>query len=367
MGSPAIKKILIVNIFGIGDVLFTTPLLSNIKKNIPDAFIGYVVNARAVSVLQNNPHIDHLYIYDRDEYQAMYQKSKGLFVKRGKEFLSLLKKEKYDLLIDLSLNSWVGFWAWALGIPHRAGFDYKQRGRFLTQRVKFAGYEDRHVVEYYLSLLSELGFNVTPQTLSLPITKEDERWADLFLSKQGLTADEMKIGLVPGGGASWGADAPYKRWPAQKYAELADKIIENLKTPIILLGDEKEIKLCEEIAGIMKHKAILACGRTSVTQCGALFKQCTLAVVNDGGPLHIAVASGLKTVSIFGPVDENVYGPYPRADHEVVTSEIACRPCYRQFRRASCQHISCLHHITVDAVYQKVKAKLEKTKEFSFN
>jgi ADP-heptose:LPS heptosyltransferase len=218
-----------------------------------------------------------------------------------------------------------------------------------------------------LDLLKELGFNVSIEPLSLPIAKDDEVWADMFLSKQGLGADETKIGLVPGGGASWGPDAVYKRWPAQKYAELADKLIENLKTPIILLGDQKERELCEQIAGLMKHKVVLACGRTNVGQCAALFKQCALAVVNDGGPLHIAVASGTKTVSIFGPVNENVYGPYPGDRHAVVTSDIACRPCYHQFRRANCEHLSCLHNIQVDSVYQKVSQLLNNTPKFSFS
>ena len=131
-----------------------------------------------------------------------------------------------------------------------------------------------------------------------------------------------------------------------------------MKAPIILLGDEKELALCQQIAGLMKHQGILACGRTTVGQCAALFKQCALAIVNDGGPLHIAVASGIPTVSIFGPVDENVYGPYPRANHVVVTHELACRPCYRQFRRASCDHISCLQTIEVEDVLRKVELLL---------
>ena len=350
----SIKKVLVVNIFGIGDVLFTTPLLTNIKKNIADAFIGYVVSGRAATILENNPNIDQLYIYDRDEYQTVLKQSRGLFLKKIGELLKLLKKEKYDLLIDLSLNGWVSFWGWSIGIPQRVGFNYKRRGWFLSKGIDFKGYENRHVIEHYLSLLEELGFTIYREPLQLPIAKEDGLWANLFMSKEGLATSDMKIGIVPGGGASWGKDAAYKRWSPQKYAELADKIIENLKTPIILLGDITEKELCEQIANLMRHPVVLACGRTTLGQCSALFKECTLAIVNDGGPLHIAVASGTRTVSIFGPVDENVYGPYPRDNHFVVTSDIACRPCYRQFRRASCEHVSCLNNIEVDDVFHKV-------------
>ena len=73
----------------------------------------------------------------------------------------------------------------------------------------------------------------------------------------------------------------------------------------------------------------------------------------------MAVAAGAKTVSLIGPVDENIYGPYPMTGHGVVTKEIACRPCYRKFRRADCDHISCLRQITVDEVFKKVEEILK--------
>ena len=83
-----------------------------------------------------------------------------------------------------------------------------------------------------------------------------------------------------------------------------------------------------------------------------------------GAPYNMAVALGIPTVSIFGPVDERIYGPYPNKGHTIVTYPIACRPCYRQFRRASCDHMFCLNKIEVQVVYEVVKkfllAKLHK-------
>jgi ADP-heptose:LPS heptosyltransferase len=81
-------------------------------------------------------------------------------------------------------------------------------------------------------------------------------------------------------------------------------------------------------------------------------------IVNDGGPLHVAVAAGVQTVSIFGPVDENVYGPYPIGSHIVIKKEIACRPCYQRFRKAVCGHISCLSQITVEDVLERIEGVL---------
>ena len=78
-------------------------------------------------------------------------------------------------------------------------------------------------------------------------------------------------------------------------------------------------------------------------------------IVNDGGPLHIAVAAGVQTASIFGSVDETVYGPYPIGSHIVIKKEIACRPCYQRFRKAACGHISCLNQITVEEVLERIE------------
>jgi len=108
----------------------------------------------------------------------------------------------------------------------------------------------------------------------------------------------------------------------------------------------------------MGHEPVKLFGKTSIGQFGALLSKCSLAIVNDGGPLHVAVAVGTRTVSIFGPVDEGVYGPYPNADHRVVKKEIPCRPCYRQFHRAICDHVSCLNDLGVEEVYQEVESAL---------
>ena len=177
-------------------------------------------------------------------------------------------------------------------------------------------------------------------------------------ANQAFSNGNPVIGLVPGGGASWGEEASYKRWPAEKYAKLADKLIENFSAATILMGDKSEFDLCTKVSGMMSRSPVMACGETTISQFAALAKKCSLMVVNDGGPLHVAVASGTQTVSIFGPVDEGVYGPYPKQNHIVIKKEIACRPCYRRFRKAECQHISCLNQLSTEEVLERVKEAL---------
>ncbi len=352
------KKILIINTFGIGDVLFTTPLISNLKAAYPDAYIGYLCNRRTSPLLEHNPQVNRIFIYARDELNLIYKRSKWQYWKVFGAFVQGIKDEHFDIVLDVSLSGFTAFLTWRIGIPYRVGFDYKRRGFFLNKKIPFKGYEDKHVVEYYLDLLREIGVPVAHRALELSVVKEDTDWASGFLKENGVSGRGPVIGLVPGGGESWGKEAVYKRWPAEYFAKLADKLIEKSNAQIILMGGPAESQLCQEIVSKMRHPCLSACGKTSLSQFAALTRQCSLIVANDGGSLHVAVATGSKTVSIFGPVDDVVYGPYPVAGHTVVKKNLACQPCYRRFRRAKCEHIRCLNDLAVEEVFRKVEAVL---------
>ncbi|MBN1870607.1 MAG: lipopolysaccharide heptosyltransferase II [Candidatus Omnitrophica bacterium] len=353
------KKILIINTFGVGDVLFTTPLMRNLKTSFPGIFIGYICNRRTAALLERNANVDRIFIYERDEFHSVYQRSKLALAAKFRRFLNEVRDERFDLVLDVSLSRGTAFLTWLIGIKLRIGFSYKNRGIFLNRKIPLSGYEGKHVVDYYLSLLQEIGGVVRSRELELTLNADDARWAEDFIaSNRVILKGRPVIGIVPGGGASWGRESAFKRWPAEKFAKLADKLIEKFSAATILMGDKNETDLCSEVAGRMSHQPVMACGKTTITQFAALAKKCSLMVVNDGGPLHIAVASGVRTVSIFGPVSEEVYGPYPIGNNIVVNKAIACRPCYRNFRRARCEHISCLNQLTVEEVSERIKEAL---------
>ena len=351
-------RILIINPFGIGDVLFTTPLIANLRLAYPNAKITYLANRRTADILQANPQIAQVVVYERDEFVAVYQRNPLAFVKKWMDLGHQIKQEGFDVVFDFSMNGALGFLTLAAGVKERIGFDYKGRGRLVTRRISLSGYEGRDVVEYYLDLLTFIGVPVVERTMSLTVSPKDAQWALDWLKAKGLDGKTDLIAMIPGGGASWGAGAKNKRWPAAKYAQLADKIIAKTKAAIILMGDLKEEALCEELAREVQSPVFSAVGQTSVLQMAALMRHCRLVIVNDGGPLHIAVASGVKTVSIFGPVDPMVYGPYPKEGHGVIQKGLPCQPCYRKFRMAQCNHVSCLNDLSIDDVYRKVESLL---------
>ena len=121
---------------------------------------------------------------------------------------------------------------------------------------------------------------------------------------------------------------------------------------MVVLGDSRERDVCDDIQKKMKAKAIMACGKTTLRNFLGLINRCGLIITNDGGPLHMAVGLGLNTISIFGPVDEKIYGPYPVTKKHIVISksDVPCRPCYKKFKYKICEDRSCLKSIKADEV-----------------
>jgi lipopolysaccharide heptosyltransferase II len=349
------KKILIINPYGIGDVLFTTPVIKNLRLAYPQVHIAYLANRRTADFLKVDPNINQVFVYERDEYLEAYRKNFLEFARKWFSFFDAIRREKFDVVFDFSLNSSFGFLSFACGIKKRVGFDYRKRGRFLTDRVPLVGYEEKHVVEYYLDLLRAAQISIKTTQIKLDVPDRDIQWAKEWLESHKIDPAKPLIAVLPGGGASWGKAAKNKRWAPLNYAHLIDKIIENFDAVIILMGDSKEEELCREVVSLAHFPLHFAVGETSLLGLAALLLRCQGAIVNDGGPLHVAAAVGKKTVSIFGPVDPLVYGPYPAANHTVVQKGLPCQPCYRRFRMSSCSHISCLRDLSVEEVYRKVQ------------
>jgi heptosyltransferase-2 len=251
-----------------------------------------------------------------------------------------------------------------IGIKKRIGFNYRNRGRFLTSKVDIKNFDDKHVIDHYMDVLKLL--NVDFKELSIRpkicVSQDDLKWADKVLADKGLGGTDTIVGLVCGCGASWGPDAIRRRWDKKRFAELADRMIDRYKAKVILLGDKKECEISRDVAKAMKNSVVDLCGETSVGQMAALISRCNVVITNDGGPLHIAVGLGVKTVSIFGPVNEAVYGPYPKDEkHIVITNNgVTCRPCYKKFRYNKCNNRVCLDSISVDEVYAAVEKAIER-------
>lgn len=355
------KKFLIINPFGIGDVLFTTPVVKAIRRAYPDSHIGYWCNDRARDILKNNPNIDKIFALSRGDLKKIFSQSRLAGISKFLSLLHKIKKGKFEICLDFSLDHRYSLISKLLGIKKRCGFNYKKRGRFLTDRIDIDCYAQKHVVEYYCGLLKFI--KVTPETknLDLYVTSQGKIKAAGLFKKLGINDKGLIIGIAPGAGASWGKDAGLKHWPAIKFAQLADKLINELKAQVLILADALEVPITEKIVSAMQNKPVDLTGKTSLEELIAVINNLEILVTNDGGPLHIAAALGKKTVSFFGPVDPKVYGPYPENErrHIVLSKALGCSPCYRNFQINPCQrNKECLKAISMEEAFLAVNRLL---------
>ena len=206
-------------------------------------------------------------------------------------------------------------------------------------------------------MLKFLDITAKDKNLELLVSKESNQKAKIILRRFGINDSDLIVGIAPGAGASWGKNAATKHWAATKFAQLSDRLINEFNAKVLILGSPAEKNIAEAIMYSMKNKAVDLVGNTSLDDLFGIINNLHVLVANDGGVLHTAVALGKKTVSVFGPVDERVYGPYPVSKiHEVVKKDIECRPCYKNFRLGICEkNKECLNSITTDEVFEAVR------------
>lgn len=301
------NKILIVNVNWLGDVLFSTPFIRALKKNYPKSFITCMIMPRCLEVLEGNPYIDEIIVYDQDG------RHKGIFGKM--ELVSSLKKKKFDAAVILRKSLTRSIMLYLAGIPKRIGYCYKKTSLFLTDNIPLPK-GVLHKSDLFLNIAKELGVKKVEKRYDFPIGELDRIFARDFLEHNFVDFDDLLVAVNPG--ANW----PPKRWPEQNFAYLADRLIDELGAKIVITGAKKDYTIAEGILRNMKHLAINATGKTTLKQLGGIFERANLAITNDTGPMHIAVACGTNVISLFGPTDPSITGPWGEGSYKVIQKEI---------------------------------------------
>ncbi len=355
------KKVLIINPFGIGDCLFTTPVIASIKDRFNGVFIGYWSNLRVKEILEDNPKVDRVFALSRGDLKKIFLKSKKQGFKALIDLWREIRDEGFDVVLDYSLDHRYGLLCKLAGINKRIGFNYKGRGRFLTKKVLLLGYQSRHIVDYDLDLLRVEGIVPSRSNLEAGVSRLARADAGKLLRGQGIEPRDPILAIAPCAGTSWGEKGLLKHWPVQNYAKLIDTLINSFGGKVVILGDSAEARHVQAIIRKLRQKPVNLAGKTTLKVLSAIIQRSKLLVTNDGGPLHIAVALGTKTVSFFGPTDPFVYGPYPmdRSRHIVLKAGIECSPCYNRFKLEDCKRKKdCLKRITPQMALEAVETLL---------
>ena len=358
------RSFLVINTFGIGDMLFSTPLLRNLRDNFPKAKIYYLCNKKTAPLLKNHPLVHKIFVYERDDFVAEQKRSFFLAIIKYWRFISEIRSERIDCAIDLSLNVQFGFFAFLAGIKNRIGLDYKNRSKFLNKKFKIEGFTDKHAADYYLDVLKLIGLHVKKCALEIYSDLKSDRWADDFFGKNGIKDGDLVIGVAPCGGDAFGKDNHLKRWPADKFSRLIDELVKAHKAKVFIFAGPKEKKDVEGIMSSLGTKVgVFEFSEESLERTVSLVKRCDLFISNDTGILRFADALGKRIVALYGPIDEKVYGFYPYRDdiNVVIKKDLPCRPCYRNFRLNVCgRDRECLTSISVDEVFTAAGEVLKK-------
>ena len=344
--NPLKQKFLIIKLSSIGDIVHALPFLRTLRANYPHAHIAWVIEESFQDLIKCNPDLNEV-IPVRTKYWR-----KNLNIKSWNEIYQtkkLLKGRYFDWTFDLQGLIKTGFIARMTGAPNRAGF---HRGNcrekintwFNNHHSKYLS-ADSHIVDRCLSQLSVLGEFQPQAEFSLPIRAEDERISEVFMTKNSKLTEKPIAGINPGAGF------PTKLWSVERYAQLGDKLTEELGFSILLTWGPGEEELVRNIASSMKQKSWTA-PATTIAESIGLYKKLALFVGSDSGPFHICWALGIPTVSVWGPTDPNRNGAYSKK-HKSVFQKLNCSFCWK--RRCPLGTTECMDKVTVQNMFDAAK------------
>lgn len=335
------NRILIVNVNWLGDVLFTTPFIKAIRRRFPEGFIACMVVPRCKELLEDNPYLDEIIIYDEEG------RDKSLLGKL--KLIMRLRRKRFDGAFILHRSFTRALMVFLSGIEMRIGYKTKHRGFLLTKPLEEPGL-DLHKVEYFLNIAKNCGIDVSDKDYEFFVNGNERMAIDRFLKDRGVEKKDILVVLNPGG--NW----PPKRWPKERFAELSDRLSNELKIKTVVTGALKDSGLGREIVDLSQDQSINACGDTSIRRLGALMERADLVVSSDSGPMHLALGVKTKVIALFGPTSNLITGPYGSGDYAVLKKDVECPvPCYN----FNCKDYRCMKAITVDEVFEKAKEMLQ--------
>ncbi len=241
------------------------------------------------------------------------------------------------------------------GIPYRMGFDTDSRSFLLTHPVTLTPSTlELHHVDYYLTLIRELGIEALSQTPTLHLDEKTINLGKEILNLVGIKKGSLVFAIAPG--AAYG---PAKTWPLENFREISTWLNTELGAHVIVLGGPMETELGRAISEGSKMILNL-CGKTSLKEVMGLLSLCRGLICNDSGLMHLAAGIMVPLVAIFVSTDPAKTGPLSPAKR-VLTAEISCSPCFRK----TCTHgtYQCQKEITTGMVKAALLELLEETHE----
>jgi lipopolysaccharide heptosyltransferase I len=309
-------RICLVKLSSLGDVIHALPVARALRHARPRAHVTWVVESREAALLRDHPDVDRVLAVDTRRWRlARRPGSAATALRECRAVLRMLREARFDAVVDLQGLMKSALFVRATRAPLRVGFTAGRCREPLaalatTTRVRPPG-TARHVVDQYLALLGPLGVEAPAVEFHVPERPAAGRRIETFLAERGLDPAAGLVAVNPGAGR---AD---KRWPAERFRALAERLVTEAGAPVVAVWGPGEEMLARSIVTELPG-AVLA-PATDLDELSELLRRCRLVVAGDTGPLHLAAALGTTCLGLFGPTRGERNGPYgPR--HVVIQS-----------------------------------------------
>jgi heptosyltransferase-2 len=349
---PEPTKILVVQPNWVGDAVMATPALRALRELYPSAHISYLMRRYVKPLYVGMPWADQLITYRTGKTKA--KAGKGQFF----DLAARLRAGHFDLAVLLPNSFRAALVCKMALIPRAIGYDRDGRGFLLTDKllpVKERGkFVPSPIVKSYLGIAHYLGSDYRDTRLQLFVTPGEAREANDVFARCGLDP-ELHRPAASGGpplvllnpGAAFGAA---KCWKPEYFAELADRLMDELNATVLLSAAPKERPIVESIKRQMRHAPVdLSNKGTTLGSLKEIVRRCDLMVTNDTGPRHIAAAMDVPVVTIFGPTHPEWTEIYYAKERQVAV-KVFCGPC--QKKTCPLDH-RCMTRVTPGMVYEK--------------
>ena len=315
-----IKRILVITLSNIGDIILTTPVIRALSKEFPGSRIDVMVGPNGKDIFDKDPRVFKLVVYD-----------KHISIAEKRRLQLKLRKLKYDLVVDL----------------RNTVFQILLGPKYRTSPIQSFPKDIVHKKERHLYRLFSFGIENLSERSYIYITKEDEDYADDLIKTNAVT-DPIVI-------VNPGAKSHLKRWTVEGFAEVCDGLIGECAASIVFVGTGPDEEIVLSVAGKMKNKHHNFVGKTNIRQLASLLKRSSLLITNDSAPMHLGCAVGTKVLAVFGPTDPKKYGPTGEFD-AVINKKLFCSPC----EVAACEYgHECMKLVSADEVLDRAKMMIE--------
>lgn len=319
------KKFLIIQTAFIGDVILATPLIEKLHNYDKDSQIDFLLRKGNEALFENHPKLNKVLIWDKKT-----EKYKNLL-----KLISKIRKEKYDLVINLQRFASTGFLTWQSKGKQKLGFDKNPFAFAYDNKYKVSFSEGKHETERNLTLLSDIGDIVYFKPRLYPNEKNYKNISE-YINEEFVTIAPASVWYT-------------KQFHKTKWIELINKLTDK---KVILIGAPSDVDLCNEIITKSEHKNIInLSGKLSFLDSAELMKHAKMNYVNDSAPMHIASAVNAPTTAIYcSTIPDFGFGPLSDNSKVVeIETKLECRPCGLHGKK-TCpkEHFDCAMKIDVN-------------------